>query len=273
MSENRLDSLLARLLSEAQRRPRRERRRLYAFIDESGKPHQLYEGPFVLAAVTVTEDRVEECRYAVMRFIEEWNRMLQSEYIEMKPVVSEIHAREVVQGEGFWRGVKPEHRNQFILSAAELVSRLPLYLNIVVVRLAPGVEIRNPRGVRRHAFKLLVERILYSERHVDELLVFIDSAGVGEDEQIKAEIIRGVEEGFAELSGRPLVTFVDSRGEPLVQVADLVAYIVRNVEMHRYRVRGVDLGRAYRLIERRIRPCPGRETYEGCGLKRWLIDR
>ncbi len=166
MSRDRLATLLE-FLAALQRRPRRERRRLYAFIDESGKPHQLYEGPSVLAAVTVTEDQLDMCRDAVSMFIERWNQILQSEYTRMKPVIQEIHAREVVQGEGFWRGVKPEHRNEFILSAAELVSGLPLYLNIVVVRLAPGVEVRNPHGVRRRAFKLLVKRILYSERNVE----------------------------------------------------------------------------------------------------------
>ncbi|GAB6946949.1 hypothetical protein JCM16161A_10790 [Vulcanisaeta sp. JCM 16161] len=67
------------------------------------------------------------------------------------------------------------------------------------------------------------------------------------------------------------VVFRDSRNEPLIQVADYVAYVVRKIYMGHTQYRLFNFQHAFQLLESKIRRCPGKNTYRGCGLKEWVI--
>ena len=252
---------------------RDQRRRIYAFIDESGKPEQLKKGPFVLAAVTVFEEDINISKEITRKFLNHWKILLQ-EATQMSVDFKEIHTREIVQGENGWRKVDPRLRNMFILSAASMLSQLPLYLNIVVTRLEDlNIEIRNPRGVRKHAFKLLLERVLYTTPdNIDELLIAYDSQSIGEDKKIEIDLLDGLRESYADFDGDVYMRFPHSEEEELIQWADFAAYTIRNIKMERYQVRGIELFRAFKVIEDKIRRCPSGYTYDGCGLKEWVIE-
>ncbi|ALL02083.1 hypothetical protein Pyrde_2040 [Pyrodictium delaneyi] len=248
------------------------RRVLLAYVDESGKPHQLREGPFVVTAAMIWPEELRAAEEKIHGFLKYWERRLKEHHPNMEiPPLEEIHARTVVMGEGFWRGVKPRLRNEFILGAADLVGHLPVVFNIVVLRMEPGAPL-DPHRVRYEVHKRLIERIVMTDPRVDEIVVKYDSAGF-ENHGIAVELLRGLHEGYVQYRGEVSIGFVDSRRSPLIQAADLMAYVTRMVEMGRYLVRGIEIDRAFILLEPRIRRCPHSNDYEGCGLKRATLHR
>jgi len=249
----------------------RRRKRIYAFIDESGKPEQLKGTPFVLVAVTLFEEHVNYSKEETREFLNRYKKLFKTKFkIDFK----EMHIREIVNGEGEWRKVDFQERNSFIMAAARKLSKLPLYLNIVVTKAGnSNTLIRRPRGIRRHAFRLLIERILYTTPiKLDELLIAYDSISINEDKKIEIDLIEASRGSYAKFKGDIYMRFPRSEEEELIQWADFVAYIVSNIERKRYQIKGIDLQSAFKTIENKIRRCPsGGSTYEGCGLKRWII--
>ena len=245
---------------------------LLAYVDESGKPHQLREGPFVVAAAVIRSEELRAAEEKIHGFLKYWERRLKEHHPNMEiPPLEEIHTRAVVMGEGFWRGVRPRLRNEFILGAADLVGHLPLVFNIVVLRMEPGAPL-DPRRVRYEVHKRLIERIVMTDSRVDEIVVKYDSAGF-EDHEIAVELLRGLREGYVQYRGRISIGFVDSKRSPLIQAADLMAYVTKMIEMGRLLVRRVEMDKAFLLLEPRIRRCPYKRSYVGCGLKDAVLGR
>ena len=240
---------------------------LLIFIDESGDPLQLNEGPYVISSVAVREEELGVIDNAFHDLI----RSINGQY---RIRVNEIHTKLLVKGNSPWR-IPIVERARIFQEIADLISRLNIVLNIVaVVKARPGVEISRRRalGIRRHALKLLVER-LYMTRADEELaLIVLDSKNLREDANIRRDVERGIEEGLANPTYRTYITFSYSHREPAIQIADYVAYLVRHIIMKQYRWQSFDFERAFLTIESKIRRCPGEETYEECGLKVWEIE-
>jgi len=253
---------------------------LLAHIDESGQPYQLKDGPFVLAAVTTPLEVIDFDEAVVKRFLGRWLSQLQTGYPQLgiDAAEFELHARSVVQGEGFWRKIKPDDRVRFLEEAADMIASLRSTLNIVVIEREPGAEVKDWRGIRKHALRILVERILMSMYALPRiLLVDYDTAAAKLDAELRNELREAAKTTKFKHKTRVYVDFHDSKHSPLIQVADFVAYIQRMVSMHKYAINyntaKLDIEKLYLKIERRIRRCPGRTSYEGCGLKIWQLRR
>lgn len=252
---------------------------LFAFVDESGQPYQLDEGPYTLAAATVAPYNLVKVEDNVRSYLARWSRRLGRD-------IPEMHAREIIQGESpsprilqqnpkriNWRIVDPRIRQEAIDKFSELIASQPILLNIVIVEKHPGVKIRSQYNVRTRALTYLIERILMSGRTPRILLLSIDSAALRQDAQLQIEVLNALSSVRVEHQTRVFISFEDSENSPIIQIADVAAYIIRNVRMHRYTIGRINIERAFLNIERRIRRCPGTNKYEGCGLKVWTIKR
>lgn len=248
----------------------------FAYVDESGHPHQLDFGPYVVAAVVIPGS----CAGEVSRVLAEGTRRILepiSRALPWFPGDAEIHVSEIVQGTGVWRRVKVEEKQRVLDSYADLLAGLPISVVLVVVRRGLGSIVHSWRGIRVHAYKMLGERILMAPgKPPQRLVIVVDSSSPGIDEKVRADIELGLVSGYVEAGKtRVKVRFADSRMEPLLQAADFYAYMVREAEMHRYKVqRGryiIDLEAPLLRALRKVRRCPETGAIEGCGIKRWVI--
>ncbi len=240
---------------------------LLIFVDESGDPLQLDEGPYILSSVAVCEDKLGVVDSSFSRFLSHINNQYGIR-------VNEVHAKHLVKGNSPWR-LPMRDRARIFQEIAELVSRLDIVLNIVaVVKSRPGVEIskKRARGIRKHALKLLVERLYMTRADENIALIIFDSKNLREDANIRHDIEKGIEEALANPTYRTYITFSYSHLEPAIQIADYVAYLTRYIVTKQYRWQSFDFEKAFLTIEPRIRRCPGQNTYEGCGLKIWEIE-
>lgn len=244
-----------------------------AYVDESGAPHQLDYGPYVIAAVGVTED----CREAVEEKLAYETRKLMESLSEFGiDSTEEFHASKIVQGKHPWRPVPVERKQDLLNNYGTILSLLPIYVNIIVVKRHMNVKIRNWRAIRYHAYKMLVERIVMSSgAPPDRLTIKIDSTKV-EDENIKRDLELAIKYSMIDDPPKLEIEFVDSRSHPLIQAADFYAYLMKNVTMHRYILqRGnekLNLEEPLLKAWNKIRKCPDKPVTKGCGLKIWSIS-
>ena len=248
----------------------------FAYVDESGHPHQLDFGPYVVAAVVVPSDCLEkvtnELAEGTRRILDPIARVL-----PWFPRDAEIHASEIVQGMKIWRRVKIEEKQRVLSEYAELLASLPITAVVVIVKRKLGNRVYSWRGIRTHTYRMLMERILMaSGKPPYKLMVVIDSSSPGADEKIRADIKVGLMSGYVEAKRtRVKIDFADSKAEPLLQAADFYAYMIREAAMHRYKIqRGkyvIDLETPLLKALVRLRRCPETGSIEGCGVKRWII--
>lgn len=240
---------------------------LFCFIDESGQPYQLDEGPYVLTAVSVKPDYLRSSEGKVREFIAKWNKQIGFN-------INEIHTRQIVQGEQNWRSISKSVRQQVLSEFAHLVSSLPIIINSVAVVKEVGAKIYNWQGIRQHALATLLERVILTPCHPPDILIIaFDSAAARQDYMVKCELEEAISRTLVRHNTRLFTSFEDSKKSPLIQVADFAGYLIRNILVNRYKVHGINLEELFLKIESRIRRCPGKDTYWGCGLKIWKIER
>ncbi len=238
---------------------------LLIYIDESGQPHQIDEGPYVLASVAINEDSFESVVSSINTFIDGIQRDLGIQ-------VDEIHTKQLVKGNGIWKAVPMSKRAKIFQRFAEVIASQDLILNIVAaVKERPGIKIANPYSIRRHLIKTLVERLYLTPSLSNIALAIFDSNTVGIDVNIRKEFEKGIKESLTQPTYRLYITFSDSKREPPIQIADYVAYLMRHILMKQYKWAAFDFEKAFLTIEQKIRKCPNKDTYNNCGLKIWEI--
>ena len=223
---------------------------LFCFIDESGQPYQLDEGPYVLTAITVKPDHLRSSEDKVRRFIVKWSEQLGFS-------IDEIHARQIVQGEQNWRSVSKSVRQQVLSEFALLVSSLPIVINSVAVVKEVGAKIHNWQGIRQRVLVTLLERVILTPRYPpDVLIIAFDSAAAKQDYTVKCELEEAIGRTLVRHNTRLFTSFEDSKKSPLIQVADFAGYLIRNILVNRYKVQGINLEEPFLKIEPKIRRCP-----------------
>ncbi len=207
------------------------------FIDESGKPTKREGTPFIVSALIV-DDRT------YLRIRRDINVILRD--VLGNTIVGrgfgidgvELHAREIVQGEGFFRGIDIDRR-------ATLLHRISHYIGSELrdATISISVIIRKRRVLNttlsegevreamvRRAFGLLMERVAwYLNDHDNELaLMLVDRSEIDHDVRntILLEITQGLYTSQLTSSERILETplFIDSTRHRPLQLADFIAY-------------------------------------------------
>ncbi|WP_054855663.1 DUF3800 domain-containing protein [Vulcanisaeta sp. JCM 16161] len=120
----------------------------------------------------------------------------------------------------------------------------------------------------------LIERVFMSKPwfpNCSRATLIFDSQSPRENGRVKMDVEYAIRKSRARPTFRLSVVFRDSRNEPLIQVADYVAYVVRKIYMGHTQYRLFNFQHAFQLLESKIRRCPGKNTYRGCGLKEWVI--
>jgi len=238
---------------------------LLIYVDESGQPYQIDEGPYVIASVAINENFFTTIATSINKFIEDLEKRFNRKF-------NELHTKSLVKGSNAWYNVPIHERAKVFIEFAQLISNQDLVLNIVAaVKKRPGVRISNPFGIRRHLIKLLVERLYLTPSSSEIGLIIVDSSTAGIDINVRREFDEGVRESLSQPTYRIYVTFSDSKREPPLQIADYVAYLMRHILMKQYRWHSFDFEKAFLIIESKIRKCRDEDTYEGCGLKVWEI--
>jgi len=236
------------------------------FVDESGQPHQISEGPYVLSSVAIDEKDLDEVNDSVSEFINNVRK-------RFNIYVDEIHTKYLVKGNYAWKSVHMEERAILFQEFANIISSLNITLNIVsAVKKRPGVVISSPHGIRRHVIRMLLERLYLTPSEYNVAIIIFDSFSIKMDANIRKEVEEAIEASLSPQTYRLYVSFSDSKKEPALQIADYVAYLMKHILMKQYKWSKFDFERAFLTIESKIRRCPHDNTYEGCGLKIWEIE-
>lgn len=239
---------------------------LLIYVDESGQPHQINEGPYVVASVAVDERELDKLNMAIEDLITNINDRL-------RLGINEIHTKHLVKGNSPWNNVPIETRAQIFQDIAEVIADLNIVLNIVAaVKSRPGIRITSFKGIRRHVLKLLAERLFMTPSRQRLAIIIFDSSTLGNDVKIREDMEKGIREGLTSPTYRTYITFSYSDREPGIQIADYVAYLTRYIITKQYKWQNFDFEKAFLTIEPKIRNCPGRSTYINCGLKIWEIQ-
>jgi len=207
------------------------------FIDESGKPTKKEGTPFVVSALIV-DDRT------YLRIRRDINVILRD---VLGDVISErrfrvdgveVHAREVVQGEGFFRGVDIGRRAALLRRVSHYVGSelrgAATSVSVVIVKKRVLNTSSSEGEVReamvKKAFGLLMERVAwYLSDYDNELaLLLVDKSEIDYDVRnaVLLEITQGLYTSQLTSSERILETplFIDSKRHRPLQLADFIAY-------------------------------------------------
>lgn len=140
----------------------------------------------------------------------------------------------------------------------------------MVVKAVGNIRVNRPNVIRRYAIMNLIERVfmtksLYPDQ--SRAVMVIDSLGGVLNDRVRDDIEYAIKNSRARPTYRLLKAFESSVEEPPLQLADYVAYVVRRVFKGQLRHGAFNFGRAFQLFEGRVRRCPGKDTYHGCGLR------
>jgi len=207
------------------------------FIDESGKPTKRESAPFVVSALIVDDRAYLKVRRDINAILRDvLGDVIIKRGFRVEGV--EVHAREVVQGEGFFKGIDIGRR-------ATLLDRISRYIgselrgvttsiSVVIMKRRVLNATLSEGGVReamvRRAFGLLLERLAwYLNKHDNELaLLLVDRSEIDCDVKnaVLLEITQGLYTSRLASSERILETplFIDSARHRPLQLADFMAY-------------------------------------------------
>ena len=251
---------------------------LFVYVDESGSPHALkenkknYYSPYVLASVIIEDKDVKSVSNQIMDFIETVRKRYNISSLE------EVHTKDLVKGKKEWHGIDMSIRVQVFNKFANLIARLNILLNIVVAtKVTMNVTIRKPEGIRKHVITYLLERLFMTEplypNHSTVTLVFDKSGSISYE-----DINKDIKDAFKYSRAKPtfryndiILTLKSSKDTPPIQVADYVAYVVGRRINKQSQYREFNFEHVFKIFEDRIRKCPNKNTYYGCGLKVWKI--
>ena len=245
---------------------------LFVYVDESGHPKQLNDGPYVLASVIIDDKDLKNVSSQIMDFIETVRKKYNISRLE------EIHTKDLVKGSREWHGIDMGIRVQVFNDFANLIAGLDILLNIVVAMKAmKNVVIRNPDGVMARVITNLIERLFMTKplypNHSTVTLVFDESGSIS-----YKSIDKNIKDAFKYSRAKQSFKYSDiilmiksSKDVPPIQIADYVAYVVGRIFNRQFQYREFDLKRAFHAFEDKIRKCPNKNTYRGCGLKVWEI--
>ena len=239
---------------------------LLVYIDESGQPHQINEGPYVLASIAIDEAYLEDASSTIYSFIEGVENRFGIK-------IDEIHTKHLVKGNGVWSKIRMKERALLFQEIADIIARLDIVLNIVAaIKSRPGVKIASPYGIRKHVIKMLIERLYLTRSKYKIAIIVFDSNTIGIDANIRKEVEEGIKLGLSQPTYRLYISFSNSKREPLIQIADYIAYLMKYILMKQYKWQYFDFEKAFLTIEAKIRKCPNKNSYENCGLKVWNIE-
>ena len=233
-------------------------------IDESGQPS---DDVFVIAGVLLGESSM----HLLKRIIDEVKAR------HGVPPDAELHAKDIVHGKGAYSGLRDfSARRRLLEDALSILSRLEA-VAVAVVGYGPA---QSPERGLAIAFRYLLERGILAFNKVagphEHLFIVIDETYYRNDwarmRIVEAEVLEGFYTKrwpvIERVMSRPI--FMPSQREPLLQLADLVAYTVRRaVALSRGPRRRDPLG-LLDLYSNYVEPVLDRcrdGRIRGCGLK------
>ena len=252
---------------------------LFVFIDASGSPGPKQGDPFVLSAVVIEESLMSGFESDVERLV--WETLGS----ERAP---EIHARDLIQNKGDFRGLPIETRarllSEFVRLGCEYAGRGGLAGIVVVVAkdrtFKPRDKVQRKDYIEKlvyEAYKLLLERVFSHAREYPKqyIVAILDETDVRHHitSTFFYTAVFGKYTSEMPASKRVILPpiFADSRLYRGLQLADVIAYITHRV----YSGRGDPAGGLFPIssLFRQVKECilrkSGTSRVEGYGLKEW----
>ncbi|MHA1987877.1 MAG: DUF3800 domain-containing protein [Promethearchaeota archaeon] len=218
----------------------------FAYIDESGtkdlndKQNKLY----VLTAIIIHENYWDWIHQETKNLkFKIWDLVKDKENQIDPPDDFELHMKEISRKEGYYHTIGDDDKKLIKIwqELYSFISRLFIKIVSIVVH---KEYFTNQRfvGVGKWAFKLMIERLNryvmdYHTEKKQHIMVVMDSVDAKFDEQRRNEIENyikyGTGQGWEEFPERVIETpfIVDSKIHNSVQLADIVAYLVRRYAM------------------------------------------
>jgi len=230
-------------------------------VDESGKPP---DPVFVLAGVLLHESVLPDL-----------NGMLDGLRRDLGlPPDAEFHARDIVHGKGVFAHIREFDKRRWILE--EILKTLGSIGAVVVAVVGRGPA-RDENQALTQAFRFLIERgiIAFDKRaERDELMVLVIDETDYKNDWVRARLVEAeIEHGIytsrwfatSRVIKRPV--FLPSKSFGPLQLADVVAYIIRRVHSGGTDRLGFNVLYRKYVVPSLDRCRDGR--VEGCGLKRF----
>lgn len=242
------------------------------FIDESGKPVKKEWRPFVVAAVIMHENILDE--------VEEGLLDLKLRFLGKIGYNAEIHGKEIVHGKGYFSRIDIERRERLLSECYAFIGNKPLSLiaSVVLKSGYAGVPAKEAREqMESVAYTHLLERItIYfdKKRTNERILLIIDETDVKHDISIKNRISEEIRRGLytsRRLSSRkifPAPLFLASHTQAGLQLADLVAYAVFRKYSKNLKSAIFDFNKYLQMINAKFDKCRNGRI-DGCGIKVW----
>ena len=238
---------------------------IFAFVDESGHPTQIRQGPYILATCLVPSE--QDVAYLEQLVLDVKKRF-------GVPLDAEIKGKDIVEGHGPWRKIRRDVRTRFVKSLLEEIAayrdrqrpKYPVFIIVALVH-AWGRPVPEPEKILETGYELLCERIILTASawydagvvpKVSYLNIIIDSTSSATDAKIKDRIEKIVKYGKyiakyrTPLRERMYVSFRDSKLEVGIQLADLVAYVARHFIMRISERQGFPMDQYWNIIWERL---------------------
>lgn len=234
---------------------------IFAFVDESGHPTQIRQGPYILCACLIpSEQDVAYLEQLVLDVKKKFN----------VPPNAEIKGKDIVEGHGPWRKIDRNVRVRFV---EELLRELASYKNrqhpkyptfiVIALKQRWSSQSTRPGEILESGYELLCERILLTSNawYISNIVpkstrlhIVIDSTSSAMDAKIKDRIEKIIKYGKyisnynTPLKERIHVSFRDSKLEVGIQLADLVAYVARHYVMEIREKQGFPMDKYWNII-------------------------
>ncbi len=212
---------------------------IFAFIDASGNPIPDERDPLVVTAVLARESLLSP-------FNQRIDKLVAARLGRSRSNV-EIHAKDLVQNKGEFKGIPIEKRSALLVdlieTACHYAGKGGLAAVSVVVekdRFKPKNRLERrayARSLASEAYKLLFERVI---GFLDELgtrqhmIIIVDETDLSSDiaDILEKELLIGAYTSNLKAARRVITPplFTQSQRYRLLQLADVIAYIIRRVE-------------------------------------------
>lgn len=208
------------------------------YVDESGKPNREdLEREFVIASLTIHEKSWDEVN-------EHMDEIKRNFFPNMEPSSVEIHAFELFDRRGVFESVQLDIRLKLFRKIMELVAKSGFVINAIIIR----KDLVNQNiDIKTVATELFFERIDFlmnsqiSAIHQipngkEHGLLLIDSVNRRYNGEIRSIIKTMISNAHYSYKGRCIIEepfFVDSKDGNMIQLADCVAYCIREIQIQR----------------------------------------
>ena len=230
---------------------------LNVFIETSGKAHPSDKGPYVVIAAMIQSENLEKLKFG----IQELKLLSFGSY----GAGSRLKTNDIVHGNGIFRNITMEKRSELLDRMIKILEMSEAQIVFSVINSKTTTN-RSPEyitlGFEEKALHELILRVyLASRRFSDSDIRFIlDSPQWNHDSHLSEGVRKLIFDLFKQMQPLGLINYKDvpppifsnSTVEPFIEIANLIAYLVRNNYYKTKRQYSYSFIKNYRAVQSKI---------------------